>query len=186
MVEFLKRGLFPQSPARSPLGCSSCSPRVFFNLEGRCDSLFSAPQPHSRTQNTKRKLSVYVCISNQQARTKDFQRTGSNSPHSHFLVVFFLSLSLSCVQLSATPWTVACQAPLSMGFCRQEYWRGLPFPSPADLPDPVFPALAGGLFTAEPPGKPQYSFWVTKRKKKKTVFPCLEIHLGVWKRSVKG
>ena len=46
----------------------------------------------------------------------------------------------------ATPWTVACQAPLSMGFPRQEHWRGLPFPSPGDLPDPgielTSPALA--------------------------------------------
>ena len=42
---------------------------------------------------------------------------------------------LSRVQLLATPWTVACQAPLSMGFSRQEYWSGLPFPSPGDLPD---------------------------------------------------
>ena len=40
------------------------------------------------------------------------------------------------VQLFATPWTVARQAPLSMGFSRQEYWSGLPFPSPGDLPDP--------------------------------------------------
>ena len=59
------------------------------------------------------------------------------------------------------PWTVARQAPLSMGFCRQGYLSGLPFPSPGDLPDPgnkpaspVSPALAGGLLTAEPPGKP--------------------------------
>ena len=44
--------------------------------------------------------------------------------------------SLSRVQLFATPWTVACQAPLSMGFSRQEYWSGLPFPSPEDLPNP--------------------------------------------------
>ena len=43
--------------------------------------------------------------------------------------------SLSCVQLFGTPWTVAYQAPPSMGFSRQEYWSGLPFPSP-DLPDP--------------------------------------------------
>ena len=51
---------------------------------------------------------------------------------------------LSCVQLFATPWTVACQAPLSMGFLRQEYWSGLPCPSPGDLPntgiEPVSPA----------------------------------------------
>ena len=55
------------------------------------------------------------------------------------------------------PWTVACQAPLFMGFPRQEYWSVLPFPSPGDLPDsgvkPRSPALAGGFLTAEPPGK---------------------------------
>ena len=61
----------------------------------------------------------------------------------------------------ATPWTVACQAPLSMGFPRQEYWSVLPFPSPRDLPDPwlkptplVAPAWAGRFFTTEPPGLP--------------------------------
>ena len=43
---------------------------------------------------------------------------------------------LSCVQLFATPWTAACQAPVSMELCRQEYGSGLPFPSPGDLPDP--------------------------------------------------
>ena len=43
---------------------------------------------------------------------------------------------LSHVQLFVTPWTVAYQAPLSMGFSKQEYWSGLPFPSPEDLPDP--------------------------------------------------
>ena len=64
--------------------------------------------------------------------------------------------SLSHVQLFATPWTVACQAPLSMGFSGQEYW--LPFPSSGDLPNPgiksTSPALAGGFFTTEPPAKP--------------------------------
>ena len=44
--------------------------------------------------------------------------------------------SLSCVQLLATSWTIAYQGPLSMGFPRQEYWSGLPFPSPGDLPNP--------------------------------------------------
>ena len=44
--------------------------------------------------------------------------------------------SLSCVQVFVTPWTVAYQTPLSMGFSRQEYWSGLPFPSPRGLPDP--------------------------------------------------
>ena len=66
--------------------------------------------------------------------------------------------SFSCVQLFATPWTVTYQAPLSMGFSRQEYWSGLPFPSPGDLPDPgtepVSPALQADALTSEPPGKP--------------------------------
>ena len=64
---------------------------------------------------------------------------------------------LSGVQLFATPGTVARQALLSMGFSRQEYWSGLLFPSPGDLPDPgtepIYPALAGGFFTTAPPGK---------------------------------
>ena len=58
----------------------------------------------------------------------------------------------------ATPWTVACQAPLSMGFSRQEHWSVLPFPSPWSPPDPgikpVSPALADGFFITEPPEKP--------------------------------
>jgi len=53
-----------------------------------------------------------------------------------------------------TPRTVACQAPLSIGFSKQEYWTGEPFPSPGDLPDPgtepTSPALSGGFFTREP------------------------------------
>ena len=54
-------------------------------------------------------------------------------------------------------WTAARQDPLFMGFPRQEYWSDLPFPTPGDLPDPgiepVSPALAGGFFTTEPPGR---------------------------------
>ena len=60
----------------------------------------------------------------------------------------------SYVQFFATPWALAHQAPLSMGFSRQEYWRGEPFPPPGDLPDPGFkptplmsPALANRFFT---------------------------------------
>ena len=66
--------------------------------------------------------------------------------------------ALSHVQLFVIPWTVARQAPLSMGFCRQEYWIWLSFPSPEDLPNPGIeprsPALAGRFFTTAPPGKP--------------------------------
>ena len=64
---------------------------------------------------------------------------------------------LSHVQLFATPWTVALQAPLSMGFSRQEYWSGLPFLSPGDLSDPGIkprsPALQVDYLSSEPPGK---------------------------------
>ena len=70
----------------------------------------------------------------------------------------------SCVQFFTTPWTVACQAPLSIGFSRQEYWSGLPFPSPGDLSHPgIEPkpltssalAVAGRFLTLAPPGKPK-------------------------------
>ena len=68
---------------------------------------------------------------------------------------------LGCVWLSVTPWTVAHQAPLSMEFSRQEYWSGLPFPSPGDLPDPGIergsPALQAEALQSEPPGKPNIS-----------------------------
>ena len=66
---------------------------------------------------------------------------------------------LSRVRLFATPWTVAYQASLSMGFSRQEYWSGLPFPSPGDLPDsgiePRSLAVEADALTSEPPGKPK-------------------------------
>ena len=62
------------------------------------------------------------------------------------------------VRLFVTLWTIACQAPLSLGFFRQEYWRGLPSPPPGDLPNPgiepmslTSPALAAGFFTTSAP-----------------------------------
>ena len=65
--------------------------------------------------------------------------------------------SLSRVRLFATPWTVAYQAPPSMGFSRQEYWNGLPFPSPGDVPDPGIepwsPEFQADALTSEPPGQ---------------------------------
>ena len=67
------------------------------------------------------------------------------------IVVVLVTMSYSF----ETPWTVAHQLP---GFSREEYWSGWPFPSPGDLPypgiEPMSPALAGGCFTTEPPGKP--------------------------------
>ena len=81
-----------------------------------------------------------------------------NGLKQHKFTVFVHAQLLSCVWLSATPWTVAHQAPLSMGFSRQEYWSGFPFPFPGDLPDPgikpTSSALSGGFFTTVPPEKP--------------------------------
>ena len=92
--------------------------------------------------------------------------------------VLFLTLCLQCLKkkgssqkaaavllaqlcTSATPWTVARQAPLSMGFSRQEYWSGLPCPPPVDLPDPGIkpgsPTLQVDSFPSKPPGKPSYT-----------------------------
>ena len=104
-----------------------------------------------------------------------------NCPLSAFLISFFLYASLlcftltshvpaqplSCVGSFATPWTVANQAPLSMGFFRQEYWSGLPCPPSGDLPypgmettSPVSLALAGGFFTTKAPRKPYHNTYL--------------------------
>ena len=83
--------------------------------------------------------------------------------------------SLSCVRLFVTWWTVAYQAPLSMGFSRQEYWSGLPFPSLQDLPnpgiEPGFPALEADALTSEPPGKPR-----SEREK------YINVYIYIWNR----
>ena len=98
----------------------------------------------------------------------NFQKKKQNPQHSFLSILYLLSKpvctqSLSHVWLFATIWTVARQAPLSMGFCRQEYWSGLPCPPPGDLPAPgiqssslASPTLAGGFFTTVPPRRPPF------------------------------
>ena len=75
-------------------------------------------------------------------------------------VWLFWFVTKSCLTL-ATPWTVACQTSLSIGFSRKEYWSGLPFPSLGNLPDPGIksgsPALQADSLPSEPPGKPRKS-----------------------------
>ena len=75
--------------------------------------------------------------------------------------------SLSRFQLFATPWTVAYQVPPSMEFSRQEYWSGLPFPSPGDLPDPGIeprsPALQAEALLSEPPGEDRWVYIFTHK-----------------------
>ena len=85
----------------------------------------------------------------------------ANLRRSHVHVYIYAQLLIH-VWLFATPWTLACQAPLSMGFPRQKYWSELPFPPPGDLLNPGFkptfflsPALADRFFTTELPGNPR-------------------------------
>ena len=74
----------------------------------------------------------------------------------------------SC-QTLATPWTVACQAPLSMGFSRKEYWSGLPIPAPGDLPDPGIeprsPALQADSLPTELQGKPLVHIKIEEKRR---------------------
>ena len=85
-----------------------------------------------------------------------------------------MKVSQSC--LFGTPWTVALQAPLSMRFPRQEYWSGLPFPSPGDLPNPRIkprsPALQADSLPSEPPGKPCSQRYLR-------FGPCPKTHMGL-------
>ena len=110
--------------------------------------------------------------------------------------------SLSCVRFFATPWTVAHQTPLSMKFCRQEHFCGLPCPSSGDLPSPGIepgsPALqADSLPLPEPPGKQIYvnvgllflcvvtlpsKVNLTKKKKKKLTC-CVGLHVAIFSRT---
>ena len=91
-----------------------------------------------------------------------------------------MELLLFCCSIvsnfSVTPWTTPYQSPLSMGFPRQEYWSGLSFPSPEGLPnpgiEPVSPALAGGSFTPESPGKPYHGI-LPSNKSEYLTYTCL-------------
>ena len=111
------------------------------------------PQPSDLFRaglDTPLRLQGHVQVSHVQKST--------STPIQLFLSCTMYVLShFSHIQLFATLWTVALQAPLSMRFSRQEYWNGLPFPSPGDLPDPGIkprsPTLEADALTSEPPGK---------------------------------
>ena len=89
-------------------------------------------------------------------------KSSPHTPKYNVCVCACMLSRFSCVPLFATPWTIACQAPLSMGLSRQEHWSGLLCPSPGDLPDPAidsgrscFLHLQKGSLPPEPPWKAQ-------------------------------
>ena len=105
----------------------------------------------------------------------------------------YLLCALSCVWHFAIPWTVARQVPLSMGFSRQDYWSGVPFPAPGDLPNPGMEptslesqvASAGGFFTTSATWEAQV-VWITVKEQS---FPELPLHSGqkaklLWRNSM--
>ena len=100
------------------------------------------------------------------------QEGGTKNLCRHLMCSLEYNVSPSRVQLFTTPWTVACQTPLSMGFSRHEYWSGLLCLSPGDLPDPGIkprsPAPQADSLPSEPPGKPFSSVCVTSYKEPKT------------------
>ena len=111
----------------------------------------------------------------------------------HFPPIVFLQLAvlccaqlLSCVQLFATPWTVALQAPLSMEFSRQEYWSGLPCPPPEDLPNQGINFLNPGLphLPSQLPGKGILPGQILKLIRTRNSFLCLFHLLPSWNRNV--
>ena len=93
--------------------------------------------------------------------------------------------SLSRVQLFATPWTVAYHTPPSIEFSRQQYWSGLSFPSPRDLPDPGIepgsPTLQADTLPSEPPGKPKIPTVVNSR-----ICRCCQAYWSTWSTNLRS
>ena len=120
----------------------------FLNNPTDVDNLISGSSAFSKSSLNIWKFTVHIlCM-----RVNSGEKNALGIQFKSKLCMCVGAKSLSCVLLLVTPWTVACQAPLSMGFSRQEYWSGLPCPPPGNLPDPgiepvalTSPASAGRL-----------------------------------------
>ena len=124
------------------------------------------PPSFSFFSRAKEFTSLYMVKPRQSGHNENEQNlvTYAKNGKSSQILVWSEVKSFSRVQLFATPWTVAHQAPPSMEFSRQEYWSGLPFPSPGDLPNPGIEARSTALqedsLPTEPPGSPRILEWV--------------------------
>ena len=106
------------------------------------------------------------------ASAKYFHKSNKNLKQIYMLILSLLSLSVSHSVVSnslGSLWTVACQAPLSIGFPRQEYWSGLPFSSPGDIPDPGIEPGSPALQADSLPSQPSREKGGKKKKKGGTV-----------------
>ena len=117
--------------------------------------------PEGRLRVDKRaSISPKMCHKSEREKNKQTNKKQKKAlpDKGRQLFVLLLLSCFNCVWLFVTLWTVACQAPLSLGFSRQEYPNGLPFPFPGDLPnlgiEPWSPALQADSLPSEPPGKP--------------------------------
>ena len=113
----------------------------------------------SRTWLLPLKVFIFFCLAVRDRVRSKMERDILAEVNHPFIVKLHYGLCvLSHVRLFATPWSVAHPAPLSIGFSRKEYWSGLPFPTPGDLPNPGMeprsPTLRADSSPAEPPGKP--------------------------------
>ena len=122
-----------------------------FNSVGKFKEYYSVLQLDSSAELIILALYKYICFFSPESFESEL-----------YTVWYFESeVTQSCPTL-CDPWTVVGQAPPSMGFSRREYWTGLPFPSPGDLPDsgikPRSPALQADSLPSEPPGNPVWYF----------------------------
>ena len=128
-----------------------CQPQLWDSLE----PLMGASHP-ALTQLPSKFLGAFLSLP--KACSHWVAASQRSPPHCESHLAQWTVCVLSCARLFATPWTVACQDPLSTGFPRQESWSGLLFPPPEDIPnagiEPKSPPLAGGFFTSAPPRKP--------------------------------
>ena len=119
-----------------------------FGYTRSLDSSMVQPLGSNRTGRKPTVLNPSMCLN----LSFFIQKRGAFQSHHNVLCVCY---SLSCARLFVTPWTVACQAPLSMEFSRREYWSGLPFVTPGDLLDPGIqpgsPAWQADSLPSEPP-----------------------------------